>query len=220
MPDAPDRANPAVHARGSEEFGRVLAFSDGIFAIAMTLLVVGITVPALSDGTSVKELAERLDDMSQEIISFFVSFAVIGRYWLAHHSFVAMLARMDRGFISLNIIYLAFIAFLPFPTALLGDYFDNPLSVSIYAVIIAIVSGLEVVMYRHVYRRDLLREPMSPETYRWDVLQALAPVGFFLISVPVAFWSSVAAVVCWFLTGPFEAITGRYRPAREGSANL
>lgn len=115
------------HARGSEEFSRVIAFSDGIFAIAMTLLVVEVAVPTLQDANSIRELADQLNDMSEQIVSFFISFAVIGRYWLAHHSFVADLARMDSGLIFRNLVYLALIAFVPFPTALLGDYFYNPL---------------------------------------------------------------------------------------------
>jgi uncharacterized membrane protein len=135
----------------------VLAFSDGLFAIAMTLLVVAIGVPTLSDGDSVHELAEALNDLSPELISFFISFAVIGRYWAAHHLFFAQLARMDRGLIGLNLVYLAFVAFLPFPTALLGEYFDNPLSVVIYAVNVALVSGMEVVLFRHAHRAGLSR---------------------------------------------------------------
>lgn len=216
---APEPASPSVYPRGSEEFSRVLAFSDGLFAIAMTLLVVGIAVPALEDPDSVRELANRLDDLSQEIISFFVSFAVIGRYWVAHHSFVARLGWMDGRFVGLNLVFLAFVAFLPFPTAVLGDYFDNPLSVVVYALTIAVVSGLEVVMLLHAQRRGLMREAMNDDDFRWEVLQSAAPVGFFLLSIPLAFWSSIAAVVCWFMTGPFEAIASRYRSATEPSAD-
>ncbi|HEY8467383.1 MAG TPA: TMEM175 family protein [Solirubrobacterales bacterium] len=218
-PPAPDPAEGGsavpeeAHARGTEEFSRVIAFSDGIFAIAMTLLVVEVAVPALSDAESVRELADKLNEMSEQIVSFFISFAVIGRYWLAHHSFIGELARMDTGLIFRNLVYLAFIAFVPFPTALLGDYFYNPLAVSIYAVVIAVVSGLEVWMFRHAYRNNLLRTPPTAESYRWDMLQSLAPVAFFLVSVPLAFWSSVAAVVAWWLVGPFEAIVSRRRRA-------
>lgn len=71
--------------RDSVEFGRVLTFSDGMFAIAMTLLVVGIEVPDIPDTDSVDELADALGDLSGSFVSFFISFAVIGRYWLAHH---------------------------------------------------------------------------------------------------------------------------------------
>ena len=67
-----------------------------------------------------------------------------------------MLARMDRGFVGLNLVYLAFIALLPFPTDLLGNYFENPISITVYATNVAIISGMEVVLFRKAYRADLL----------------------------------------------------------------
>jgi uncharacterized membrane protein len=199
--------------RGSEEFSRVLAFSDGLFAIAMTLLIVAVAVPNLSDADSISELASDLNDKTSEFVSFFISFAVIGRYWIAHHQFFARLDSMDGGLISINLVYLAFIAFLPFPTDLLGTYFENPLSVAIYAVSVAIVSGLEVVLFRHAHRRGMLREQLPEDVYRWGVLQSASPVLFFLLSVPVAFVSTGLAVAFWFLGIPFAIISDRWKPA-------
>jgi uncharacterized membrane protein len=203
----------ASFKRGSEEFSRVLAFSDGLFAIAMTLLVVAIAVPQLADAASVGDLAESLDEKSSEFVSFFISFAVIGRYWVAHHQFFARLASMDGGLVTINLVYLAFIAFLPFPTDLLGTYFENPLSIAIYAVNVAIVSGLEVVLFRHAHQRRLMRDQLPAEIYRWGVIQSASPVLFFLLSVPVAFVSTELAVACWFLTLPFAIISDRWKPA-------
>jgi uncharacterized membrane protein len=120
------------------EFGRVVAFSDGLFAIAMTLLVVTITAPAIDDTDSISALADALGDMEAQVISFFISFAVIGRYWVAHHTFFSQLKGIDTGLIGLNLLYLAFIAFLPFPTDILGAYFENPLAVTLFALSIPI----------------------------------------------------------------------------------
>jgi uncharacterized membrane protein len=145
------------YERGSEEFSRVLAFSDGVFAIAMTLLVVGIAVPTIQDTDDVGELADALNDLIPNFVSFFISFAVIGRYWAAHQQSFSNLAAVDRGLIGINLIYLAFVAFLPFPTALLGSFFENPLSIVMYASTVAIVSGMEVVEFRHAFRNRLLR---------------------------------------------------------------
>jgi uncharacterized membrane protein len=104
---------PRTYDRDSVEFARVLAFSDGLFAIAMTLLIVAVAVPHISPEDSVHELAQALNDLGPALISFFISFAVIGRYWLAHHLFISLLGAMDKGFIGLNLIYLAFIASFP-----------------------------------------------------------------------------------------------------------
>ncbi len=198
--------------RQSVEFGRTLAFSDGLFAIAMTLLVVSIAVPHISDGNSVHDLADALNDLSGAFVSFFISFAVIGRYWLAHHQFISLLDSMDQAFVGLNLLYLAFIAFLPFPTALLGEYFSNPLSVVIYAVAVAVVSGMEVVLFRHAYRAGLLRRQPSTEVYRFGVMASLSPVLFFIVSIPFAFVSTTLAVCIWFLTVPFGILAERWAP--------
>jgi uncharacterized membrane protein len=180
----------------------------------MTLLVVGITVPTLSDGDSVDELADAINDLSSSIVSFFISFAVIGRYWVAHHTFFSQLRRIDQGLLGTNLLYLAFVAFLPFPTALLGKYFENPLSVAIYAAAVAIVSGLEVVQFRHAHRSDLLARQLTPEVYRWGVRMSLSPVIFFAASIPVAFLSTTFAVATWFLVIPFLVIANRWKPER------
>jgi uncharacterized membrane protein len=202
------------YARGTDEFSRVLAFSDGLFAIAMTLLVVGIEVPDLSDVDSVGELADALNDDLGSFISFFISFAVIGRYWVAHHDFFGRLAAVDRGLIWLNLLYLMFIAFLPFPTGLLGNFFDNPLSIVVYAAAVATVSGLEVVLFRHARRHGLLAREMPDDVYRWGMTLSLSPVIFFALSIPIAFLSTSLAVVVWFLAVPFQAVADRRKPAR------
>lgn len=204
--------------RNSVEFGRTLAFSDGLFAIAMTLLVVAIAVPNLKDSDSVHDLAEALNDLTPDFVSFFISFAVIGRYWLAHHQFVALLKAMDQRIITLNLVYLAFIAFLPFPTALLGSYFENPLSIVIYAVNVGLVSGMEVVLFRHAYRGGLLEKQPREEVYRYGILMSASPLLFFAISVPIAFLSTTLAVCTWFLGIPLAAFSERWKP--EGADEL
>lgn len=207
------RRRTITYERGSEEFSRVLSFSDGLFAIAMTLLVIGIVVPKLTDGDNVGDLADALSDLIPNFVSFFISFAVIGRYWLAHHEFIGRLKAMDNGLIGLNLIFLGFIAFLPFPTALLGNYFENPLSVTTYAVAVGIVSGMEVVLFRHAHRRGLMDTQMPADVYRFGVLGSLAPVLFFLISIPLAFVHTGLAVASWYLVIPFDAfLNTRFKP--------
>jgi uncharacterized membrane protein len=185
---------------------RVLGFSDGLFAIAMTLLVVSVGIPVLHDENSVHELLDDLNHRSAEIVSFFISFVVIGRYWVAHHRFFALIGAFDYGLIAVNLVYLAFIAFLPFPTALLGNYFDNPLSVIVYAINIALVSGLEVLLMQRAHRSGLFERPMPPAVYRWGMVASSLPVAFMLLSVPLAFVGSWLAVLCWFASAPVQGL--------------
>ncbi len=199
--------------RGDDEFGRVLAFSDGLFAIAMTLLVVGIEVPRM-DHPSEGQLWDAIADLQPAYVSFFISFVVIGRYWIAHHQFVRQLDKLDYGLIWLNTIYLAFVAFLPFPTALLGTYFENPVSIVAYAISVALVSGMEVVLLVHAHRRRLFERRLPEDVYRWGRLVSAAPVAFFLASIPVAFYDTSLAVLLWFGGVPLQIfVLNRWKPA-------
>jgi uncharacterized membrane protein len=99
-----------TYGRETVEFARTLTFTDGLFAIAMTLLVVAIAVPNIADEDSISDLADALNDLTPNFISFFISFAVIGRYWLAHHQSVALLEAMDQGYIRLNLVPVAFLS--------------------------------------------------------------------------------------------------------------
>lgn len=198
--------------RGDDEFGRVLAFSDGLFAIAMTLLVVGIEVPRMSD-PSEGQLWDAIADLQPAYVSFFISFVVIGRYWIAHHQFVRQLDKLDYGLIWLNTIYLAFVAFLPFPTALLGTYFENPVSVVAYAIAVALVSGMEVVLLWHAHRHRLFERRLPEDVYRWGVLLSSTPVFFFLGSIPIAFLDTSIAVLFWFGGIPLQVLVlNRFKP--------
>jgi uncharacterized membrane protein len=178
----------------------------------MTLLVVAIEVPDLGDSDSVRDLANALADNTASFVSFVISFLVIGRYWVAHHRFFSLLKEMDQRLVGLNLLYLLFIAFLPFPTALLGNFFENPLSIAVYAVSVAIISGMEVVLFRHAERGGLLERRIPLPVYRWSMALSLSPVVAFVLSIPVAFVDTTLAVVVWFAAVPFQIVAQRFKP--------
>src|SRR5919197_2493902 len=96
---------------------RIAFFSDAVFAIAMTLLVVQLSVPTGPAG----ELGHTLRARGSKFFAFGLSFLVIGQYWLAHHRVFRHIRRYDLGLLWLNLLWLLAIAFLPFPTAVLGN---------------------------------------------------------------------------------------------------
>ena len=112
-------ARREVHDRKEEEleFGRVLAFTDGVFAIAITLLVLALDVPPNLD-----DVGAALRDRSSDFVAYGISFAVLGSIWLAHHRFYTLVARFDGRLIVLNLLYLALVALVPFSAELLGHY--------------------------------------------------------------------------------------------------
>jgi uncharacterized membrane protein len=190
--------------RGSAEFGRVINFSDAIFAIAMTLLVLQIDVPGLpGGGRSARDMLEALKDALPEIVSFAVSFYVIGRYWLAHHWFFSRLERIDRRMLSQNLIYLGLVAFLPFPTALIGQYEENPIAFVVFALSMAAVSLMELVIASHAYRSGLLAGA-PPGAWAAGRIASLFPVVVFVLSIPIAFVNTTAALLSWLVLAPVE----------------
>jgi uncharacterized membrane protein len=186
------------------EFDRVAFFTDAVFAIAMTLLIVSIETPDLPKGLEAdpKALWDQLKVLVPQFISFFLAFLLLGRYWMAHHEYFAALARVDRSLITANLVYLAFVAFLPFPTALVGRWEDNPVSVVAFAICLAVISGMESVLFRIAYRHGLLRLTMSEKEYRVGMLQSSTPVLLFVVSIPIAFWSPTVALLTWLLAIP------------------
>ena len=146
--DATATWRPGVFLRGTLEFERVAFFSDAIFAIALTLLVVGLDVPKISDEFSSRELWDALDDMWPQLLMFFISFAVLGSFWLGHHRHFSRLAAIDRRATGVNLVYLALIAFLPFPSGVLGEYADNSVAVILYASCIAAIASLSALVDR------------------------------------------------------------------------
>lgn len=191
-------------------FDRVVFFTDAVFAIAMTLLIVTVEAPSL-DGASDDPgaLLRPLADLWPQLFSFFLAFLLIARYWMAHHAFFAEVQRIDRRMIALNLFYLAFVAFLPFPTELVGKYEANPVSVTLFAVTLAVISGMESVIFRHAYRSNLLAVRVSEEAYRYGQMQSLTPVVLFVLSIPIAFWNTTVAVSSWLLTFPIGAWLAR-----------
>ncbi len=195
------------------EFDRIIFFTDAVFAIALTLLVVELGVPVITQDPEVPaRMLDALDDKLPQFISFFIAFILIARYWVAHHMMFAQLRAIDPRLISINLVYLAFVAFLPFPTALVGEYEENPISVMLFAVCLAIISGLEVVQFRHAYRADLTRKPMPPEVYRWGVIGSSSPVVVFIVTMPLAFISSTLCLTSWLVTIPIGAYLAHKAP--------
>ncbi len=207
---APDTdPNPRYRRRAEElEFDRVAFFSDAVFAIAMTLLVVGIGIPHVRES----QIAEKLGDKNNEIFGFFLSFLVIGLYWLAHHRFFSKLVAVDVRFMKLNLVYLAGIAFMPFPTALVGLYGSGEAVVIVlYAVTLAFVSSIDVAMFWHAQHAGLLRKRLDDRAFRNYLVAAFAPALVFAISIPVAILIDPAtALLTWLLIFPAEFFIGKY----------
>jgi uncharacterized membrane protein len=176
------------------EFSRIVAFSDGVFAIAITLLVLSLHIPEELKGQSV---GGALWDQSGDLLAYGLSFAVIGRLWLVHHRFFGEITAFDRRLMSLNLVYLGFVVLIPFPSEVLGDHGDTRAGVILYAATLAITNLLGGVMYLYAARAGLTRERFLSYVENPLRLRNVAGGLIFLVSIPVAFIHPYAAIAVW-----------------------
>ena len=117
------------------ELERVNAFSDGVFAIAITLLVLNVEIPSVPGD----ELASALRALWSDLIAYMIGFAVIGLFWFGHHRLFSRLVRSDGRLVLVNMVLLGLIGVMPFTTGLLGGY-DEPIAVALYAANVGIAT--------------------------------------------------------------------------------
>lgn len=137
---------------------RLEAFSDGVFAISITLLVLEIKVPPLDTA-----LGAELLQLWPSYLAYVVSFLVIGAIWINHHAMFHHIVRVDGTLLLLNVLHLMLIAFLPFPTAVLAEAFhrgmDEPVAAAFYSGILTVIGIFVNVMWRYAAHRGRLLSP-------------------------------------------------------------
>jgi uncharacterized membrane protein len=177
------------------ELDRVGAFSDGVFAIAITLLVLNIDVPHVAGA----DLGAAISDLSDDFVAYGIGFAVIGLFWYEHHLLFSSLGRTTGRLVLFNTMLLASIGLMPFTTAVLGRY-DEPVAIALYAVNVAVTTLLSSLIRLVAINHDLALVP-SPEPKqarrRAAVSGAAARALIFLVSIPIAYLVS-ESLAKWF----------------------
>jgi len=187
----------------ASDLGRTIAFSDGVFAIAITLLVLSIDVPR---GFDDKQLGDFVREEWPQFFAYFLSFAVIGRFWVSHHGNFAMLRAIDPRLVVVNLVYLAFVCLIPYPTDLLGGFNDSSVSVALYALVVGIASLLALMMVRYTRRKGLLVPAAAAQAAANERAMIVPPI-VFLGSIPFAFVIPSWTPLLWLLL----AVDGRLR---------
>lgn len=204
-----------VRARGSEtgkELDRIVNFSDAVFAIVITLLVLDIRVPNIPDTLVSQELPSRISDLGPKFLSYVISFLVIAVYWQAHHRVFRPIRSYDTTLLWLNFLFLMAISFLPFPTSLLGEYSEEQLSVVIYAATAALASLLLVsISWYATTEHRLVDSELDDEVERTRLVQGLAVSVVFVLSIGISFFSPAAAMYSWLLLAITDPLIRRVR---------
>jgi uncharacterized membrane protein len=211
------RALNPLSVAGNLEYDRVLFFSDAVFAIAITLLVVDLRVPDV-----VANAAEEIANSKDKILSFTISFLVIGLFWMGHHRLFRYITALDRRVIFLNLLFLGTIAFLPYPTALLfAGNTHEPAAPVFYASCVAGAGLLELAIWLYASRsKGLVPASVPLAVRRYELAQLLPTPVVFLLSIPVAFIAPGVAPFTWILLVPIGRILPRImRPKMPSKAD-
>ena len=187
-------------------FERIVFFSDAVTAIAITLLALEIRLPDVDLPAS--ELVTALVGLMGRYVSFFISFFVIGLFWLSHHRMFEYIQTYDRTLLWLNLIYLFLIAFIPFPTAVLGRYPLEFASVVFYAGVVILLALVRIIFWWYIFYRAHLVGPETDPRVGWiEFFPALITMAVFGISIVIAFWDPKWAINLWIAIIPIRIFT-------------
>ena len=179
---------------------RIVNLSDGVFAIAITLLILDIRVPDIPENLVSRQLPEALLSLWPKYLGYVLSFVGISAFWFIHQSIFRPIRAYDRGLLYLNFLFLMVVAFVPFPTSLLGEYGDHQLPVAIYAATLAVGRLLLTAIHWYSTRNDrMLDEPQDPATVRFFLIRGLMIPAIFLLSIAVSFFSVGVAIWTWLI---------------------
>ena len=187
-----------ITAGGGQEgdTGRIEAFSDGVFAIAITLLIIEIGVPHVGEFES---LFEDLVHLWPSYLGYAISFLVIGTVWANHHNRFRLISRSDHILLFLNILFLMCVAFIPFPTALLADYIRDDLhrttAVAVYSGTLAVTAVFFTLLWLYAavdYR--LVDRSVDPSLLRAMTRRFIFGMLLYVIAFALAFVSPAASL--------------------------
>jgi uncharacterized membrane protein len=188
--------------QGRLPLGRIEAFSDGIFAVAATLLVLDLKDIALPENPTPADIWHALVAQLPKFLSWLISFIIVCKFWLNHHHLLRLAKYANYGMVWLNSIFLMFQSLVPFPTSLMGEHPRNPLAVGLFGIVMAFNTLLFMLLYAYILR-NLLNPKMAgsedPNVIRKSFIGPLS----YLIGAAVAWYNTELAFVVYFITPLF-----------------
>lgn len=178
---------------------RLIGLTDGICATALTLLVLNLDIPELVDAASDPALWQAIVDMYPKLLSYFLTFWVVGAYWIAHHWDFEHIIRYDRRLLWFNLMFLVCIGMLPFTTGVIGDHHANRLVWIIYAVNM-VLTGLTLTgLWGYAMSNGLVDPRVGRRLARYITFRSLIVPAVFALSIGAAFLSIHVAIFTPFL---------------------
>ena len=167
---------------------RIKAFSDGVFAIALTLLILQVKVPSPSQIASETDLRSFLLQQWPAYLSYALSVIIIGHYWVAHHGLFHYIRRANRMLLWLNILFLLCVTFIPFPAALMSQFSTYRTSVVIYGATLAVAGLLfDLMRWYATHRHRLVDKDLHPQVIRTARRRNLTGPLIYIVGIIVSF---------------------------------
>jgi len=180
----------------ASETVRLEAFADGVFAIAITLLIIEVRLPPADEVARLGGLASALLHLWPAYLGYLVSFIVIGIMWANHHNLMKLIGRIDHGFITLNLLLLMCVAFIPFPTAVMAEHLtdehERSIAVAFYCGCFTVTAGVFFLMWWHAAHDRRLIASHVPDEAVSAITRAYAPGSLLYLSATLLSFVHVA----------------------------
>jgi uncharacterized membrane protein len=189
---------------------RIAAFSDSVFAFAATLLVLNIKIPEVLPSQLTAELPRQVLQLWPQLLSYMMSFVIVGIYWVAHHVMFHHIKRSDRVLLWLNIAFLMCIAFIPFPTGLISRYGAVQTAVVGYALTLTVTGVLLEILWWYATRGHYLVEKELPDrVIRLGTVKTMIAPCAYALSIAVSFLSPKLSVIFFVAVPVFYVFPSR-----------
>ncbi|MBI3804195.1 MAG: DUF1211 domain-containing protein [Nitrospirae bacterium] len=175
---------------------RLEAFSDGVFAIILTLLVLELRVPEVANHSSFGQYAAAMAPLIPKVVSFILTFVMICIHWVSHQYFFSHIGRVTIGLVWLNNLLLLWLCFLPFPTAMLGDHPTDPFPILLYGVNSLLAALTFYALRRYASHAKLFKEENSKALGPRHSIPAIA---IYALSILFAFVNVYLSLACFLV---------------------
>jgi uncharacterized membrane protein len=175
---------------------RVKAFTDGVFAIIITILVLEIGIPSELPEQS---LRDAIAEIGPELLAWVISFFIVGMYWVWHRDLFNQVRFVNRDVVWLNLLFMMPVALIPFAASVLGEYHDEPVALHLYGAVLTVTAVLRWLLYGYVMRRpELLWAPPGTRRRRIGALLAGAPIVVYVVAMLVADVAPSVSLLLYF----------------------
>jgi uncharacterized membrane protein len=207
-------SDPIGRRQRTRSKGRLEALSDGVFAVAITLLALDLAIPATVH--SQRHLLDAIGEDWPAYLGYVVSFATIGALWLGHNAITDYLDRADVTLLRLNLLVLLFVSFLPFPTRLLAEYVSKDtaerVAVTVYGLSLLASTAVLSLLWRYALHAHLVRPDASDEEVTVLTRRLTPSLAVYIVLILVGLFVPVAAVIGYFLIALYLLIPLHFRP--------